>query len=160
MHAHFWGSPKLNVEWMNKKDAEGEPIPVWFVSWLELYLMDPVGNYQKWDKCAALGSPLTGGGFPAFTPGARKVFDLINANPREAVKAIFAKLNSRPKTLVHGDLRSDNLFRNKKDPTIFRTIDWQAVANTAPGSTSSRCSRACSTPWRPSTSSTTSTRPI
>merc|ERR1719456_1185369 len=129
MHAAFWGSAKIaNLDWMNKKDAEGNAIPVWFVSWLDLYLADPVGNYEAWDKCAN-----EEGGFPAYTDGARKCFDLINKYQKDAVKAIFAKLNSRPKTMVHGDLRSDNLFRNKKDPTVFRTIDWQAVANTCPG---------------------------
>ena len=33
-------------------------------------------------------------------------------------------LLARPQTLVHGDLHMDNIFVDKKDPTVFTLIDW------------------------------------
>ena len=33
-------------------------------------------------------------------------------------------LDSRPKTLIHGDLRSDNIFESKDNPGGFTFIDW------------------------------------
>ena len=41
-------------------------------------------------------------------------------------------LDSRPKTLIHGDMRSDNWFR-RKDGGGFVLIDWQAFACGPPG---------------------------
>ena len=49
---------------------------------------------------------------------------------------IFAEmkrvLDTRPFTLVHGDMRTDNLFQ-RKDKTGFKVIDWQTYGATTPG---------------------------
>ena len=45
---------------------------------------------------------------------------------------MYARLASRPRTLIHGDMRPDNLFRSKAKNADggydYKIVDWQAVA--------------------------------
>eukprot|EP01048_Picozoa_sp_COSAG05_P013069 COSAG05_NODE_1358_length_5103_cov_18.985811_4_plen_108_part_00 len=51
----------------------------------------------------------------------------------QVVAAVYAKLNSRPRTFTHGDMRTENTFRSKSDKTCFRTVDWQTCTACSPG---------------------------
>jgi hypothetical protein len=54
--------------------------------------------------------------------------------------AILARLATRPRTLVHGDLNANNLFRGRsgaaeppaEEELAMRTVDWQTVSLAAP----------------------------
>ena len=59
------------------------------------------------------------------------VFDEAGWQP--LIDAMFAKLNSRPMTLVHNDMRPENMFRHKKDNSKFAAIDWALLNRCAPG---------------------------
>jgi aminoglycoside phosphotransferase (APT) family kinase protein len=52
------------------------------------------------------------------------MFDLFCSHPKALRKVMYAKLASRPRTMVHGDLRLENLFSSKEDPLKFKIIDW------------------------------------
>ena len=59
--------------------------------------------------------------------------ELMINHADELQKAFYKRLNSRPKTLVHCDLRADNLFVSKTDQNDFCIIDWQLLNSTSPG---------------------------
>lgn len=60
------------------------------------------------------------------------MFDLLGNHGAAVINLFVEKLNSRPKTLVHGDLHCGNMFKHKTDPNAFTFIDWQSCCNTAP----------------------------
>ena len=60
-----------------------------------------------------------------------KVFD--EAGWEKMVDAMMTKLRSRPTTLVHGDMRPENIFKHKSIPNKFAVIDWAALGRAPPG---------------------------
>ena len=64
-----------------------------------------------------------------------KILDIMyQDSDRLIYEYIKAKLTERPRTFNHGDLRSDNIFKSKTDPTDLHVIDWQLI-NAGPGGT-------------------------
>lgn len=132
MHAAYWESPVLHEGWLSRADGLYRPAvaalclqsPEHSASfrerWSQMFGEDTLG-LPEWREVEQLHSLLTG--------------------PRcaEIHEAIFATLSSRPRTLIHGDLRADNMFRT--DPAAGRDIatstltyiDWQAVGAGPPG---------------------------
>ena len=54
----------------------------------------------------------------------KPVLDLFREQGPAMVKLLCAKLNSRPKTLVHGDWHCGNMFKHKTKERTFALIDW------------------------------------
>lgn len=135
MHAKYWRSPKLEQEWLSAPAkghpalADGTVVPLWFDGFLQVYLGDPATHTKLW---FGLLKDVVGADFCA-NPKNSTLVDLMATRAREIIPAVYHKLNSRPKTFTHGDLRCENMFRSKTDKTVFRAIDWQTCAACAPG---------------------------
>ena len=61
-----------------------------------------------------------------------RLVKLMSEHGADVVSAVYTKLNSRPRTFTHGDMRTENTFRGKADKTSFRTVDWQTCTNPLP----------------------------
>ena len=66
-------------------------------------------------------------------PELKQTFDLLTGPKGDAIiKAMYTRLAGRPRTLVHGDMRPDNLFRSKEKNVDgkhdYKIVDWQAVS--------------------------------
>ncbi len=92
VHARFWNSPTL-------RKAKGLPLHQYMHA---RQVGQHLPRFFRWAR------------LPAST---RSIFDKL---PRQ-VEAALARLRKRPITLVHGDLRSDNIFFGKRS---VRLIDW------------------------------------
>lgn len=92
VHARFWNSPNL-------RKAKGLPLHQYMHA---RQVGQHLPRFFRWAR------------LPAST---RSIFDKL---PRQ-VEAALARLRKRPITLVHGDLRSDNIFFKKRS---VRLIDW------------------------------------
>jgi len=132
MHAAYWGSPILQESWLSRADGcYLPPVAAWSVQspdhavsfrerWARVYGEDTLGR-AEWRDVERLHDLLTG-------PRCAQIHE-----------AIFAILSSRPRTLIHGDLRADNVFRT--DPAVamdadrskLTYIDWQLVGAGPPG---------------------------
>ena len=81
-------------------------------TWFELY-----GGQNKWD----------------WKPDAAGIIEFMDEslwpNQSAGQVAFFERasaiLNSRPLTIIHGDLNSGNVWQSKKDPKKFLIADWQ-----------------------------------
>jgi thiamine kinase-like enzyme len=72
-------------------------------------------------------------GFDPFPKPAQRVMNKVMTTHSVKLLAHFQKiLDSRPFTMCHGDMRSDNLFQ-RKDKTGYRVIDWQTYSMSPPG---------------------------
>ena len=122
MHAQYWELPALKeAAYLNPKDETGQRVPVSFDGWLKNFLTLDIKDLQ----ISFTAMVLKGCGVNLMeTSEEKELVDLISEHGEAIVKAIYRKLNSRPKTLVHGDLRLDNLFVSKNDPNEFKIIDW------------------------------------
>ncbi len=130
MHAKFWDSPALDVPWLSRPDgryvfaldalckmssATSGPFRE---LWKQMFGADIFVGFEEAEKLNAL---LTG-------PKCAGIHE-----------AIYDILSSRPKTLLHGDLRADNVFRT--DPAQGKSvedsqltyIDWQVIHAGPPG---------------------------
>ena len=65
---------------------------------------------------------------------------LMRKYPVELFAAFHDILDKRPKTLTHGDMRGDNMFK-KKDGSGFSVIDWQTYGAAPPGWRCTSCLR-------------------
>jgi len=92
IHAYFWNSPKL-------KKAEGLPHHHYMRSH---EVKRGLPAFLRWAK---------------LSPRDRQLFIKLTSE----VPAILARFKKRPFTLVHGDLRSDNVFFGERS---VRFIDW------------------------------------
>jgi hypothetical protein len=122
MHAHYWESEKLKVDWLNPKGPEGEDIPIAIDDWWKMFtsLPDPKKFMESYNECFKKGANID-----LFENQETKDFiDLFCTHPKALRKAWYAKLASRPRTMVHGDLRPENLFSGKEEPLKFVAIDW------------------------------------
>ena len=121
MHAHFWESADIKADWLNAKDVHGNKIPFAFDGWFTLFKQsdrkDIVDKYTDMLKKGADIDFLD-------TAELKSLFDLFIEHADQLGDVFYKRLNSRPKTLVHGDLRLENLFNDKKDSNVFKIIDW------------------------------------
>ena len=136
LHAHFWESPLLSsVPYLSLGQSSSSYTP-WFESWYEPWLADPEGSTNVFVPLCA-NPPFNADPYQGdYGPNMRKLIALLNANPHGFVKAAGEELSKRPRTLLHGDLRSENIFKAKAgDPAAsapYKFIDWQCL-NPGPG---------------------------
>lgn len=132
LHAKFWESPTLALPWVSPSGQRYE------------FPMDP--NCRK--------SPETLESFRSLWHEVFGIEIFDNAGCDQALETteilcglhcdaihdyIYDVLSTRPRTLLHGDLRADNIFRT--DPALGRSvtdseltyIDWQLVTAGPPG---------------------------
>ena len=131
-HARFWESEELQLDWL-KLPAEGYEFPmtpacracpetfdVFVPLWEQMFGENPFTE-PRWADIAALSDLVTG-------PKSSQLLDFMNQ-----------KLDDRPKTLVHGDIRADNIFRSHPDQgrsvadSQLTYIDWQMLQPGPPG---------------------------
>ena len=131
MHANFWESEKLQEkDWLINKDKDGNIVPIPFHNFCQMYLSADKNDFtQRYIDCL-----IKGAGIDFYdTEELKSVINLFRDHAEPMLAAVYKRLSSRPKTLVHGDLRTDNLFNSKTDPNVFRVIDWQIPSFTSPG---------------------------
>ena len=132
LHARFWESEVTKLPWIGRQDNR-------YV--FSLDSMTKSGN-ASWAPFRDLYKQLYG----------RDLFDREEDQPVEEltelmcgpksigiIEKIYDVLSSRPKTLLHGDMRGDNVFRTNpstgksvEDSTIT-FIDWQLIHAGPPG---------------------------
>lgn len=146
LHANYWESDTLKQDWLATKSvATGEPVGTWFDALILKWLYEAPATESKY----ASGKEQSG---PAewlhryeklfwevkelemfVGPKEKEMGEKLKKYPIE----IYTKLNQillgRPKTLCHGDLRSDNIFVSQADPDLFKIIDWQTISGSAAG---------------------------
>lgn len=105
VHARFWESPLLNRPWINAADDAAEVVHgVFRRAW-------PTFEARFRDQ---------------LTPTVRRRMEWADANGI----TLLHRMARRPRTLIHGDYRLDNLLFNDADadqPVVI--IDWQAITS-------------------------------
>ena len=127
-HALFWESDTLKLDWIGfpencyefpmHESALGceDNIDTFVALWENAFKQGPFQN--KW---------------PSLEPMTRLICD---GNAERLLDQIYKILNQRPHTLLHSDLRGNNLFRTKPqtgESCEITYIDWQLVAPGPPG---------------------------
>lgn len=125
-HAAFWEHPLL------KNDIVCKGVPdaaaVFFEGWAVAAMTTP----GAWDTYVGLSQELFTCDLEP-TPADKKAHKLLQKYPTELVAAFHTVLDNRPgKTLCHGDMRADNMFR-KHDGSGFTVLDWQTYGAAPPG---------------------------
>jgi aminoglycoside phosphotransferase (APT) family kinase protein len=132
LHAAFWESETTRLPWVGRADGR-------YVFALDA--MSKMGH-ATWGPFRALYEQVYGRDL--FAGGAfQAVEDLTEllCGPQGAAihETIYDLLSARPKTLLHGDMRADNVFRT--DPALGKSveestltfIDWQILHAGPPG---------------------------
>lgn len=100
---------------------------IFFQGWAEVACtkVGAIENYQKLaiDKCDSDPFP---------TDRHMTMVRLWQQHSVALLEHFHEALDSRPFTMCHGDMRSDNLFQ-RKDKTGYRVIDWQTFGCSPPG---------------------------
>lgn len=132
MHAQYWNAEILRESWIGDPDGR------------YVFSFDPLARLagQSLDTFLSLYQQMFGFGF--FTQGDFAAVEAMTrtlCGPRsiDIINAMQDILSSRPKTLLHGDMRADNVFRT--DPQSGRSvedsrltfIDWQLLHAGPPG---------------------------
>ena len=132
MHAKFWESPTLQLDWIAHPGG-GYVFPLDDAC---RQCSDSLDTYVSlWEKMF--------GASPFDAPGASSSKELSNlvAGPKciAILDYMTDVMSSRPHTLLHGDLRADNIFRTAPelgksvDESDITYIDWQLVGAGPPG---------------------------
>jgi hypothetical protein len=124
-HANFWDSPVLkeDIVCQGKPDA----CAVFFEGWAMVTCTTP----GSWDKYLGLCRKRVQVDFES-TPAETEACKFLQQYPAELFASFHTVLDTRPKTLTHGDMRADNMFR-KKDGSGYSVIDWQTYGASSPG---------------------------
>jgi thiamine kinase-like enzyme len=124
LHTSFWEHPILK----HPTVCSGKPdtCTLFFQGWFEGAVVDPETCPRYRVEC------ITKLGFDPFPKPAQRVMNKVMTTHSVKLLAHFQKiLDSRPFTMCHGDMRSDNLFQ-RKDKTGYRVIDWQTYSASPP----------------------------
>lgn len=131
-HARFWESEELELDWLKLPEtgyefpmtpacrACPETIQEFVPLWEKMFGENPFKR-EEFKDIAAMNEILTG-------PKSGLILDHMNH-----------LLDARPKTLVHGDIRADNIFRTHPDKGLsvddstLTYIDWQMLQPGPPG---------------------------
>lgn len=131
-HARFWESDELQLDWLKLPDsgyefpmtpacrACPETMEVFVPLWEQMFGENPF-EQEKWADIKTICDFVTG-------PKSSQLLDYMNH-----------KFNERPKTLVHGDIRADNIFRTDPEKGLsveestLTYIDWQMLQPGPPG---------------------------
>eukprot|EP00747_Dinoflagellata_sp_TGD_P034506 gnl/TRDRNA2_/TRDRNA2_137301_c0_seq1.p1 gnl/TRDRNA2_/TRDRNA2_137301_c0~~gnl/TRDRNA2_/TRDRNA2_137301_c0_seq1.p1 ORF type:complete len:341 (+),score=54.87 gnl/TRDRNA2_/TRDRNA2_137301_c0_seq1:76-1023(+) len=127
MHASFFESEMLSEPLLNNKNSNGESVPISCDPMVQAYLANPNGT-------AYVATVEAGTGVNYFEdPDNKAINDLFEFHGKRMIEELYKVWMSRPKTLIHGDMRGDNRFRHKTIPKKFKIIDWQSVTAGPPG---------------------------
>lgn len=114
MRAKVWENCEvLNLEWLTQKQSawceDATAVPIWFDSWLARYMAN-TSIYTRQRKLLFEGAHTD----LAPSPYMAEYWDICIKHGPAICTGFYKVLNSRPKTLVHGDLRSDNILVRKR----------------------------------------------
>ncbi len=137
-HAKYWQSDILR----HPVICSGKPevAAVWFEIWGRTVpdapqLVDTL--ISKLNPVAGNPNlPMQGGHVDMFpTDETKKMIALWKKHGKAICDEYHEVLDSRPFTLIHGDLRADNIFRKGKngEATALKFIDWQTYSAAPPG---------------------------
>lgn len=129
MHAAFWQSDVLTLPWIGGGSTR-------YVFGLDALAKQARSSYAPFRE---LWQRMYGRDLCANWPDGQTdaLYDLI-AGPKSQgiIDRIYDVLTSRPKTLLHGDMRADNIFRTVgtgPNDTELTFIDWQVLHAGPPG---------------------------
>ena len=121
LHAHFWGEPVSHRAGLGAYRAHWQSLNDDFVvesgttAWQQLL--------PKWE--AVYGQSLLAEVDQDVQKSILKIATILNSDGWPAIQGkILADLQTRPRTITHGDARGNNIFRSKLDGAIG-FIDWQ-----------------------------------
>lgn len=132
MHAKFWESETTKLPWLSRPDGR------------YVFSLDPMCRMSPgaWPAFRALWQQMYGEDIfadPEDAPIEELTALLTGPKCNGIHEAIYDILSSRPKTLLHGDLRADNTFRTDPaegkscDESTLTYIDWQVIHAGPPG---------------------------
>ena len=125
LHTTFWKHSILKHPTVCNGNTEA--CALFFRGWFDGAVSDPTTCDRYRQEC------LTKLQFDPFpNPDQRIVNRLLMTHPVKFLEHFHKTLDSRPFTLCHGDMRSDNLFQ-RKDKSGYRVIDWQTYSASPPG---------------------------
>lgn len=132
LHAQFWESATLQLPWIGRPDKR------------YVFSLDSLSqlSHTAWPGFRALYHQMYGEDIfaqQALQPVAELTALLCGPKCRGIHDRIYAILSARPRTLLHGDMRADNVFRT--NPALGRSaadstltfIDWQVLHAGPPG---------------------------
>ena len=122
-HGKFWESDALKLEWL-RHPSDQYRFPMHDAA---INCADNIATFVSlWEKSYG-ESP-----FQQSWSSVKPLTELIcNGNAEKMLDHIYTTFTKRPWTLIHNDLRADNLFRTKgqsADAGELTYIDWQLVA--------------------------------
>lgn len=127
-HALFWEKDVLRLDWIKlPKDRYEFPMHE-----AALECEDSIDTFVTLWENAFKQSPFQEN-WPSLEPMTRLICD---GNAQRLLDQIYKILNRRPRTLLHNDLRGNNLFRTKPqmgESSEITYIDWQLTAPGPPG---------------------------
>lgn len=130
LHAEFWGDEILK----NPVVCAGNPnkCNIWFEAWTQGTIADPHMIDGFYTNCLNTTKMPKVDFYP--TERHKTMVRLYKKHGKAIIEEFHKILDSRPFTLVHGDMRADNLFQKKPElGKGFKFIDWQTFAAAPPG---------------------------
>jgi hypothetical protein len=132
MHAKFWESETTRLPWLGRADGR------------YVFSLDSLSKMADQSLAPLQGLWSQMFGRALFTPGqddeVKELTELLCGSKSAAIlERIYDVLSSRPKTLLHGDMRADNTFRTDPaqgksiEDTKLTFIDWQVIHAGPPG---------------------------
>jgi hypothetical protein len=132
LHAQFWESATTRLPWIGRADHR------------YVFALDALSQLAptSWAPFRALWAQMYGQDLFADTtlqPVETLTEILCGPASRAIHEQIYALLSTRPQTLLHGDMRGDNVFRThptvgpRDAPPVLTFIDWQLVHAGPPG---------------------------
>jgi hypothetical protein len=138
MHASMWETPACDLKWLNCKDRGTWHL---FDGWGADFKANPVGSYSQGIK-NIIESKDENILRLVRTESPQRVCQYLvlpDASDREKIwRGLYAILESRPRTIVHGDMRAANVFVKPSEVegdtgNIYKFIDWQGASGGPPG---------------------------
>jgi len=125
-NASFYGSDVLKEDWIAA--ANGVPYKPWFYDWWETFLSTGPEGFRTFAKNINTHPDKEISVSDNDNPLMLEIIDIMLSEKGPKLMAKQMDLwGSRPFTLTHGDLRSDNIFRSKTPGLPLTFIDWQTL---------------------------------
>ena len=129
LHARFWEAPETALPWISRPDGR------------YVFNFDPLckAAVQTWPVFRALWQQMYGADIydrPEDEPLEELTALLCGPKGAAIHEKIYDILSSRPRTLLHGDMRADNIFRTTgctAQEASLTFIDWQVIHAGPPG---------------------------
>ncbi len=131
LHAHYWESDATTLPWLGRADGR-------YVFPLDALCRASPATFPEFNSLwrQMYGAELFGG--DQHTEATQLAELLCGSSCELILDRIYDVLSSRPKTLLHGDMRADNIFHSNPSSTIeqgspLTFIDWQLLHVGPPG---------------------------